>query len=100
MRKIRDRVLLGAVSGVLATLPVKYLVNRESRWGLISSNQRRLTGRYNAPLVGVATTYLLSLTGTESAFLKGAAASTVAGLIPPKSRWRMRNNGPVRPWGS
>lgn len=100
MPKIRDRVLLGAVSGVLAALPVKYLVNQESKWGLIGSNQRRLTGRFNSPAIGIATTYLLSITGTEGAFLKGAAVSTIAGFFPSRTRPYKAHNGSSRPWGS
>ncbi|HHT74194.1 MAG TPA: hypothetical protein GX008_10840 [Firmicutes bacterium] len=91
MLKIRDRVLLGTVSGLLASLPMLYLVGREAEWGLVNPGQGLLAGRSTAPTVGIATTYLLSLTGTEGALFKGAALSTVAGLFSPAPRPRIPN---------
>lgn len=88
MLKIGDRVLLGTVSGLLASLPMLYLVGKETELGLISPRQSPLTGRSTAPAVGIATTYLLSLTGTEGALLKGAAVGTVMGLLNPAPKPR------------
>ena len=94
MLKISDRVLLGTVSGLLASLPMLYLVGREAEWGLVNPGQGLLAGRSTAPTVGIATTYLLSLTGTEGALFKGAALSTVAGLfsrLAPGSQTRLES---------
>lgn len=52
MLKIRDRVLLGTVSGLLASLPMLYLVGREAEWGLVNPGQGLLAGRSTAPYGG------------------------------------------------
>lgn|GEM_PF-4110866 len=71
MLRIRDRAILGTVSGLLASLP------------MIDAG-----ASLSGPRVGIATTYLLSLTGTENALLKGAAVGAAASLLAPARRQR------------
>ncbi|NLM55096.1 MAG: hypothetical protein GX195_09205 [Firmicutes bacterium] len=78
MLKIRDRLLLGTISGLLASVPAAYVGDRGAEVGF--------TGYYNAPAVGIATTYLLAITGTEGALWKGAAVGAISGLFRSASR--------------
>ena len=103
MFKIRDRVILGVISGIVTGTPSKILNSMEYRanltdvkYGHITSNLFLPKSEVNAPgakilaalanhvnsgIVGVLITYLLSLTGRDQAVVKGLGVASFSWII-------------------
>lgn len=97
MRKIRDRILLGVVSGLLGALPADFLNKIQYNLGLtdrkynemasslFTKKNKSTTGKILGSIanetlnasVGVTTTYTLSATGRDHAILKGVGVGMV-----------------------
>ena len=91
--KIKDRIMLGVITGVIASLPGKIINNIEYRKGLTEQTYQKaasslfvkdnqldtLPGKIIGAVAnqvltvtaGIGTTYLLSLTGRDHAVVKG-----------------------------
>lgn len=97
MKKIKDRVLLGIVSGLIAAIPGRLLNTAEYSAGLTDAKYSHMaaslfTNKENSDLgqllgsvaneamvttTGVAITYTLSATGRDSAVIKGIGVGTM-----------------------
>lgn len=109
MLKIKDRIILGIVSGVIASLPGRFINALEYRTGLtdiqydqmasslflpknkIKTGEAKVTGSIinhtMVGLTGILITYLLSATGRDKAMIKGIGVTsalwiTIYGLAP------------------
>jgi hypothetical protein len=108
MRKIKDRILLGTITGIISTVPIlifgafihKYgitdvpFVYSASRIFLTKKKTKTLAGKVistiinfaNSGFVSTVITYILSLTGKDKALIKGIGVGTmmwigIAGLL-------------------
>ena len=103
MNKIKDRIILGMISGILASGPsqvIDSLLYRTGRTDLsygqlaaklfIHENKTGTTqgkilsmliNSINGGMVGVATTYLLSLTGRDKSVIKGIGCGTMLWVL-------------------
>lgn len=111
--KIRDRILLGAISGILGSIPGRLINAAEYRSGLVNARYAHMAaslivgkkkaytpeGEFlgavlNQLLVattGVAATYVLSLTGRDHAVLKGVGVTTFYWLMLYSLSSRLRD---------
>ncbi|MTI85653.1 MAG: hypothetical protein FH756_17585 [Firmicutes bacterium] len=108
MKKIKDRIILGAISGVVTSVPVQIIDALLHERGItdvpygysasrifLAKNKTKspaskalsaLINFTNAGLVGTTIAYTLSLTGKDKAIIKGAGVGTImwvsiAGLL-------------------
>lgn len=103
MRKIKDRIILGIVSGLIAGIPGKFINAFEHRKGLTDMRYNRISvtlftksnkvnskeaktlaaiaNNVNSGIFGVLTSYLLSFTGRDYAVIKGAGVAAFAWVI-------------------
>lgn len=102
MQKIKDRVMLGILSGFLASIPSRAINTWEYKQGFTETKYDRiaanlflpkrkagsrqgemlgaLTNQINTSLTGVLVTYILSKTGRDKAMVKGAGVTSMAWL--------------------
>lgn len=102
MRKIKDRIFLGIITGIIAGVPGRLLNAWEHnngqtdiKYGHMASSLfipkektnttegkiiGSITNHINISLTGVLVTYLLSATGRDKAIIKGLGVSSVAWL--------------------
>ena len=100
MKKIKDRIILGAISGILASWPLRLSNALQYKLGLtelrydqiasplfIPKNKKDTPGAIalgeiinimNTGVVGVLTTYILSLTGRDKAIIKGMGVGSMS----------------------
>lgn len=103
MKKIKDRIILGMVSGILSSMPPQVVDALAYKSGLADLSYAQLAAKLfipknktatpqgkflsflinsiNGGLVGVFTTYLLSLTGRDKAVIKGIGAGTMLWVL-------------------
>ncbi|MEW5898133.1 MAG: hypothetical protein AB1652_03035 [Bacillota bacterium] len=103
MLKIKDRIILGVISGIVTGTPSKIINSMEYRanltdvkYGHITSNLflpksevdapgakilAALANHVNSSIVGVLITYLLSLTGRDQAMIKGLGVASFSWVI-------------------
>lgn len=97
MNKIKDRLILGTISGILGSQPAKLLNTLEHKMGLIDAPYSQVASRLfntkdkvtkavvlsalinniNVSVAGVVITYVLSMTGRDKAILKGTGVGCV-----------------------
>ncbi len=100
MAKVNDRIMLGAISGIVAAWPPRLLNALQYKLGLtelrydqiasplfVTKNKTNTPGAIalgeiinimNTGAVGVLTTYILSLTGRDKAIIKGIGVGTMS----------------------
>ncbi|MDW7673359.1 MAG: hypothetical protein SCK28_02360 [Bacillota bacterium] len=103
MKRIRDKIMLGVISGLIAAVPGRILNEIEHQKGLIDmdytkiastlfmdrngSNSREglllgnIVNSIMLSLTGVATTYTLSKTGKDYKHIKGIGLSYMYGIV-------------------
>lgn len=103
MIKIKDRIILGMISGIVAALPAQLANAVEHKLGLIDIPYSQLASKLfiperkiksttgkslsflinsiNTSVTGVFLTYLLSFTGKDKAIIKGIGTGTVLWVI-------------------
>ena len=123
MIKIKDRILLGIVSGIIASTPAKLINAFEQKKGLTVRRYNQIpislftqnkvdtskkgnflaaiTNHVNSAAFGVFVTYLFSVSGRDNAALKGMGAAalgwiTVNGLIGSQLL-KQKSKNPIPP---
>jgi hypothetical protein len=103
MIKIKDRILLGVVSGLIGAIPPRLINEMEYKKGLTDLRYNRiclslftkknkdtsingntlaaLTNGVNSSAIGILIAYLYSFTGRDHALIKGAGAGAFAWVI-------------------
>ena len=122
--KIKDRIILGAISGILLSWPLRIVNALEYKLGLIDMRYDQISSALfiprkqkdtlrgialgeiinimNTGVVGVITSYILSLTGRDKAIIKGLGVGSMSwvfinGLIANLSL-KIKSKNPITPF--